>query len=105
MLRLARSWIRPRRGLLFLVVPSPCVQNSRYLDRDRLEAILSLVGLDIVQERIKPGGKLAYFLCQRNDDTEESIQNRCQRSVLPSEFTTKTELRGGASRNNFCVLL
>jgi 25S rRNA (adenine(2142)-N(1))-methyltransferase, Bmt2 len=71
------------------------------LDRDRLSLMLTAVGLTIVKERLKTGGKLAYFLARRTDDGDMRLLH----SALPQELTTKVSLRGGASRNNFSILL
>ena len=39
-------------------LPLPCVQNSRYLDMNRLEGILVALGFDKVKERWKANGKV-----------------------------------------------
>lgn len=100
MLRIAQSFLRPGTGLLYLVVPAPCIENSRYLDRVRLSRIFTTVGLTIVKERLKPGGKLAYFLIRRMDKGDAGVLN-----PLPRELTARVPLRQGASRNNFSILL
>lgn len=105
MLQLARSFLRPRIGLLYLVLPVPCVQNSRYLDLNRLAQLLITAGLDIVKERLKPGGKLVYFLCRRTDEDELEVSKRLRSSSLPRELRSKITLREGGSRNNFAILL
>jgi 25S rRNA (adenine2142-N1)-methyltransferase len=100
MLRIARSFLRPRTGLLYFVIPAPCIENSRYLNRDRLSHIFTAVGLTPVKERLKSGGKLAYFLVRRTEG-----QTGIRESTLPPALTTRVTLREGASRNNFCILL
>ena len=110
MLRLAHTLLRTG-GLLFLVVgssdvatllffpdssqlPSPCVQNSRYLDINRLEGILTAIGFDKVKERWKPNGKVAYWLYRKGSLTKDLTQ-----------YTKKCVVREGVSRNNFCILI
>ncbi|KAF8320697.1 hypothetical protein DL93DRAFT_2224424 [Clavulina sp. PMI_390] len=108
MLRLAQSFLKPDTGLLYLVVPAPCITNSRYLDRSRLNHILTAVGLRIVEERLKPTGKLAYFLCHREPGSRSRIGDTKKNGTaeqLPKELTSKVTLREGGSRNNFTILL
>ena len=101
MLRVARSFLQPRTGLLYLVLPAPCIENSRYLNRDRLSHIFTAVGLVTVKERMKPGGKLAYFLLRRTDEGQTGMLY----PAPPRELITRVSLREGASRNNFSILL
>lgn len=77
---------------IFLVLPAPCVSNSRYMDEARLEAIMSAIGF--ARTRSKMTNKLAYGLWRR---TETSTQG--------SASFTKKEIRSGPSRNNFAVTL
>lgn len=109
MLRLAQSFLNPRTGLLFLVLPAPCIQNSRYLDRARLVQILETVGLSVLKEKLKPGGKLAYFLCRRanSDERDRRLESSqfTKEGEIPRELTSKITLREGSSRNNFAILL
>lgn len=77
---------------LFLVLPAPCVTNSRYLDEDRLESILKSLGYTKTKSKIS--AKLVYYLWrhERVAGTE------------PGSFKKK-EVRTGKSRNNFAILL
>lgn len=109
MLRLAHTFLRTG-GLLFLVVgyssastllftdfsqlPLPCVQNSRYLDINRLEGIFTAIGFEKVKERWKPKGKVAYWLYRKGSLAENT-----------NHYTKKSVVREGVSRNNFCILL
>ncbi|OIW33844.1 hypothetical protein CONLIGDRAFT_652274 [Coniochaeta ligniaria NRRL 30616] len=77
---------------LFLVLPAPCVLNSRYLDEERLEAIMSALGYSKVQS--KTTQRLVYYLWKL--DTSKAVGRQ--------EFAKK-ELRAGGSRNNFAVVL
>ncbi|KAK8124616.1 uncharacterized protein PG998_000375 [Apiospora kogelbergensis] len=77
---------------LFLVLPAPCVTNSRYTDEPTLEAIMNSLGY--VQTRSKTTQKLVYYLWTRKN----TIPGR-------GETFTKKEIRSGSSRNNFAIVL
>ncbi|EGS20533.1 uncharacterized protein CTHT_0023660 [Thermochaetoides thermophila DSM 1495] len=77
---------------LFLVLPAPCVTNSRYLDDDRLEAIMGSLGY--VKVCFKQSKRLVYYLWRRGQVPEES------KARFP-----KKEIRPGSTRNNFAVIL
>ena len=78
---------------LFVVLPAPCVTNSRYLNEDRLESIMRSLGYKRI--RRKMSGKLVYYLW----GYERSLQEETSKSFR------KEELRGGASRNNFAIVV
>ncbi|KAH8910064.1 hypothetical protein BR93DRAFT_453222 [Coniochaeta sp. PMI_546] len=77
---------------LFLVLPAPCVMNSRYLDEERLDAIMSSLGYSKVKS--KTTQRLVYYLWTL--DTSKAVGRQ--------EFAKK-ELRSGGSRNNFAIVL
>ncbi|PSR90391.1 putative methyltransferase-domain-containing protein [Coniella lustricola] len=80
---------------LFLVLPAPCVTNSRYLDEEKLGAILASLGYTIVKSRTTH--KLVYYLLKRA---------KVQPPLLGSKASfTKRELRSGPNRNNFAIVL
>ncbi|KAI1854486.1 hypothetical protein JX266_000604 [Neoarthrinium moseri] len=76
---------------LFLVLPAPCVTNSRYMDEDRLDSIMESLGY--TKTRYKLTQKLVYYLWTR------------KRLPIPRRKFTKTQTRTGASRNNFAIVL
>jgi len=76
---------------LFLVLPLPCVQNSRYLTWDHLITIMSSLGFECRHQ--KETNKLSY-----------SLWTLVSRPIAKKEFK-KTELNPGHGRNNFCVIL
>ncbi|KAA1474831.1 nucleolus protein [Dentipellis sp. KUC8613] len=94
MLQLAHRMLR-RDGLLFLALPLPCVTNSRYTTSEHLRALMEMIGFTQLQERWKPGGKMAYWLYRKAEP-----------ATLPRDhrFLRKTVLRQG-NRNNFAILL
>ena len=75
---------------LFLVLPAPCVTNSRYLDEERLTDIMLSLGYSL--HRHKLSSKLLYQLW-----------------VLKGQGRTlkfkKEEVRGGKRRNNFAIVV
>ncbi|EPE29911.1 hypothetical protein GLAREA_01071 [Glarea lozoyensis ATCC 20868] len=77
---------------LFLVLPSPCVLNSRYMDEKKLESIMMALGF--VQIKKKLSNKLVYYLWK----LESPTTNR--------QFGfKKEEIRSGKDRNNFSIVL
>jgi 25S rRNA (adenine2142-N1)-methyltransferase len=77
---------------LFLVLPAPCVTNSRYLDEERLASIMSSLGYTKVAS--KTTQRLVYYLWRRDSNCEGT----------PGPFP-KREIRSGPKRNNFAVVL
>ncbi|KAL2134228.1 hypothetical protein VTI74DRAFT_733 [Chaetomium olivicolor] len=77
---------------LFLVLPAPCVTNSRYLDDERLAAIMESLGYVKVASKLTQ--RLVYYLWRRDRAVKET----------KARFSKK-EVRPGAARNNFAVVL
>ena len=77
---------------VFLVLPAPCVTNSRYMDENRLEAVMESLGF--VNVRKKLSNKLVYYLWRLDLSTAKSWVT-----------FKKEELRSGKSRNNFAIIL
>jgi len=77
---------------LFLVLPGPCVMNSRYMDEDRLEAIMKCLGFTMIKKKIS--NKLIYYYWRY-----------LGASTARDRGIGKEELRGGGNRNNFCIVL
>ncbi|KAK4569856.1 25S rRNA (adenine2142-N1)-methyltransferase [Recurvomyces mirabilis] len=77
---------------LFLVLPAPCVTNSRYMNEERLTCMMASLGYVLLQRRMS--AKLLYYLWQRRDGP----------AVKEQDFV-KTQVNPGAGRNNFCVVL
>ena len=82
-------------SLLFLVLPLPCVRNSRYLSIESLKGIMRCVGFELVQERWKEGGKVGYWLWSWASP-DHSDQSRWKRKTLEKD---------GPKRNNFAIVL
>ncbi|KAG9249197.1 putative methyltransferase-domain-containing protein [Calycina marina] len=77
---------------LFLVLPAPCVMNSRYMDETKLEAIMKSLGYALVKKKLS--NKLAYSLWRMESDV-----------VKKTATFKKAEIRSGKDRNNFSIVL
>ncbi|KAF2087623.1 hypothetical protein K490DRAFT_56720 [Saccharata proteae CBS 121410] len=78
---------------LFLVLPAPCVTNSRYLDDDRLGHMMRSLGYEL--SRQKETAKLVYYLWKLI-----GTDKRLKAQTFP-----KVEVNPGAKRNNFCIVM
>lgn len=87
--------LKPHFPSLFLVLPAPCVSNSRYLDEQKLNAIMVSLGYEVTQR--KATLKLVYYLLTRTAEPPPLFGS--------SMAFTKKELRSGLSRNNFSIVL
>lgn len=98
MLQLIHKHLRPSsESLLFLVLPLPCVNNSRYLTLPVLVEIMEAIGFILVKERWKTGGKIGYWLWRWNNKRDSGKEGGLlQRKVLQ---------RSGAKMNNFAIVL
>ncbi|KAG6333828.1 hypothetical protein ID866_5260 [Astraeus odoratus] len=95
MLRLAHTFLR-ESGLLFLVLPLPCVENSRYFTSELLQSLMAAIGFSEIEKKWKQGGKMAYWLYRKVDE------DTC---VDLDPFRKRSVHRQGKSRNNFVILL
>ena len=80
---------------VFLVLPAPCVQNSRYLTEARLEDIMQSLGYALVKRKLS--AKLVYYLWR--------FENSPGTTEKGAKAFKKEELRSGATRNNFAIVL
>ncbi|KZT55867.1 nucleolus protein [Calocera cornea HHB12733] len=96
MLALSHAFLRhDSPSYLYLVLPLPCVANSRFTTSDHLKSLMGAIGFELVKERWRPGGKVAYWLWKRKDHYD---------SRDGDGFKKKKVLREGATRNNFAIL-
>ncbi|KAI9677643.1 MAG: hypothetical protein M1817_006598 [Caeruleum heppii] len=77
---------------LFLVIPAPCLTNSRYTTEGSFEEIMESLGYIIIFRKMS--SKLAYFLFHYHDS--ESNDHRVFK---------KTEINPGKARNNFAIVV
>ncbi|KAL1889791.1 25S rRNA (adenine2142-N1)-methyltransferase [Sporothrix stenoceras] len=77
---------------VFMVLPEPCVANSRYLTKEHLTNMMNVLGFDLLES--KTSQRLVYYLWAR----------RRPASMHVPRFIKK-ELRSGPTRNNFSIVL
>ncbi|KAK6521490.1 hypothetical protein TWF506_001702 [Arthrobotrys conoides] len=75
---------------VFLVLPAPCVTNSRYLTEDRLQEIMISMGYEMVRRKLSP--KLVYYLWK-------FVGGGSRKKYK------KSELLPGGKRNNFAIVV
>ncbi|GAA5924738.1 hypothetical protein JCM3775_005458 [Rhodotorula graminis] len=90
MLLHAHSYLTPR-GYLYIVLPLPCLTNSRYLSHDRLTAILDSTGWDVIRKH--DSARLTYWLVRRSETGPDGVEWK------------REQVRTGAGRNNFCLVV
>lgn len=91
MLKHAHSYLKPE-GLLYLVLPLPCLTNSRYMTHARFTSILTTLGWTAVKQY--DSMKLTYWLLKREGDGKGD-----------GKVWKREEVRSGVRRNNFCVIV
>ena len=77
---------------LFLVLPAPCVTNSRYMNEDRLKEIMHSLGYTMIRRKLS--AKLVYYLWQLVTPGD-----------TPKQQFPKIEVNQGRDRNNFSIIL
>lgn len=77
---------------LFLVLPAPCILNSRYFNSERLTLLMASLGYVLLQR--KQTAKLVYYLWQLRD-----------KPLSTEPYFPKVKLHDGGGRNNFCIVL
>jgi 25S rRNA (adenine2142-N1)-methyltransferase len=94
MLSLIHAQLRPNRtSLLFLVLPLPCLSNSRYISISSMQALMAIIGFELVADRWKEGGKVGYWLWAWREPGEG---DGWRKRVVETD---------GPKRNNFSILL
>ncbi|TIB34684.1 hypothetical protein E3P84_01694 [Wallemia ichthyophaga] len=91
------TFLKPN-GYLFMVLPAPCITNSRYLTRDRFLEMLNTVGFTLLKEKIgdtKKGSRIALT-------EEEPHRSRC-RAIMKQHPEVK-KLFGPDPRTALVVL-
>jgi 25S rRNA (adenine2142-N1)-methyltransferase len=89
MLLRAREMIKDD-GWLYIVLPLPCLSNSRYFDQEHFVELMNSLGFQLVV--CKNTKKLSSFVFLKNG----------QFSIRKFK---KKELHTGKKRNNFCIVL
>lgn len=91
MIKLFPKFLISEGGYLFLVLPLPCIDNSRYITKDSLFEIFKSQGLHVVKE--KETHKLHYVLFQWDGRTNDKFHFK------------KEQVKMGGKRNNFSIVL
>lgn len=95
MLQLCREHLKPRpSSLLFIVLPLPCVTNSRYMTASSFTELVTAVGFTLVKKQWKDGGKVAYWLFQW-----------APTSGALHRWSSKRLINDGPGRNNFSIVV
>jgi 25S rRNA (adenine2142-N1)-methyltransferase len=84
-------------GLLYVVLPQPCVNNSRYLTEAHFQALMDAIGFEQLHKKSRQGGKLSYWLMRK--------QSHCRTGGVGRDLFSKKSVLLQGSRNNFCILL
>lgn len=96
-------------GLVFIALPRPCIDNSRYLDEDRMTAVLHALGLHLTS--VRRSAKLWLGVAIRTAKTYmmTSVAKKGdgdeQKQPHVADLNKKMVVRTGATRNNFAILL
>lgn len=83
-------------GLLFVVLPRACLENSRYFDEVLFRKIVKATGMDVLT--LKYSRKLMQSVLMRVDD--EQMGESCWRLLSKRKL-----VREGKNRNNFTICL
>lgn len=108
MLRRTRSFLRAPRNQntspldevfpsLFLVLPAPCVTNSRYLNEERLTEIMQSLGFVMIRRKVS--AKLVYYLWRY------TCAGAGPKDAGKGRAFRKEEIRTGGKRNNFAIVI
>jgi 25S rRNA (adenine2142-N1)-methyltransferase len=79
---------------LFLVLPAPCIDNSRYMTEELLDMIMESLGYAKLRQKISK--KLVYSLWKYEPNSEKQFGRK---TVM------KKEINPGKGRNNFAIVL
>ena len=99
MLRQA-AHLLPEGGLCFVLLPAPCINNSRYMNLDLFLKTMGVVGLELAddpankQPSHKTAGKLFFAVARKRAAI-----------MQPHTAIKRTLCRGGKHRNNFCIIV
>lgn len=89
MLKLCTKIVK-KQGFLFIVLPLPCVKNSRFLNKELFLSMTECLGFAVRSEHCS---KRLYFVMLENNN-----------NVRTKAFPRKT-LRTGSGYNNFTIIL
>jgi len=90
MIKRTHSFLKPA-GLLYIVLPLPCLTNSRYLNHERWTGILATLGFTPVRQH--DSAKLTFWLLKRTHAASDG------------RLWKREEVRAGVHRNNFTIVV
>ena len=91
---LLRASGQPR--YVFIVLPLPCLENSRYMTRAHLDGLLGALGYTSV--RYRAAKKVCYALYSWSEEDVKTGKDR-------AAYTRRKQLRDGPGMNNFSIQL
>ena len=83
-------------GYVFIVLPLPCLDNSRYMTKEHFDSIMEALGY--TPKRYHAAKKVCYALYTWNGDNAVPTSAR-------KAFTKRSQLRDGPGMNNFSIQL
>lgn len=94
----AHSYLKRKSpGYLYIVLPLPCLTNSRYLTHQQFRSILASTNWEVVAHH--DSSKLTYWFLRETNKAEDGRKG-------DGKVWKREELRKGvAPRNNFCILV
>ncbi|KAJ3201422.1 hypothetical protein HK099_002258 [Clydaea vesicula] len=84
------------KGFIFIVLPAPCVRNSRYMSHEVLLKIMKLLHFDLKEYHYSL--RLGFYLFQSMEFAEQ------HNSMERVEYK-KHKIKDGVGLNNFCITL
>ncbi|KAF8932721.1 hypothetical protein BGZ47_011208 [Haplosporangium gracile] len=106
-LRHSTRFLVPGTGLLYLVLPLPCIDNSRYMDHELLVEMMAALGYTtLVSHHLAK--KLAYYAFRLDvaprDNKDGNKKGGGKKAVVNQLFPKKMR-HDKPNRNNFCIVL
>lgn len=91
MLELCASHLK-LEGILYLVLPLPCITNSRYFNNQKMIELMTMLGYDLLKHHNSK--KLAFYLFKRSREIS-----------TPQHFKKRLLNSDGPGKNNFTITL
>ncbi|ANZ77887.1 BA75_04587T0 [Komagataella pastoris] len=92
MLKRVTTFLKETHSYFFLVLPLPCITNSRYCTQEHVAKLMSSLGFQ--ELKFYQAQKIAYWLYKWNGSKS-----------LTGKTFLKKELVSGKGMNNFCIVL
>ncbi|GAA6062207.1 hypothetical protein JCM10212_006488 [Sporobolomyces blumeae] len=92
----AHDYLRraPSSGYLYIVLPLPCLTNSRYMNHARFRSILASTGWTEVKQH--DSAKLTYWFVKESEPAGSKGDGKAWK---------REEVVKGVERNNFCIVV